>query len=128
MIKVRTKGTKNEGVFVGADKAHHQLILDSNGNLQFFNIQCCAGTGKIGDYEFVTKKSDWGNEVEFGTIWDVLNIYSEFLGIQNSKEFDNVLQQLKVVFDKAIAVKNKKLNEFIQKILADTFEEKDAKN
>lgn len=127
LIRIREKGSNDKGYFLGLDEAHHMLILDSNGNLKFHNIQCCDGTGKHGSFEFVTTKGYWGDEIEFGNIWDILNIYKEHLQIQEfqlDEEFNKALQQLKIVSDKAISLKEKEYDEMVQNLFEEINKEK----
>lgn len=128
IIKIRNKGESGQirkHNYVGFDRAHHRLLLDENGNIKFLNLQSYSGTGKHGDMEFVSKveEAEFGVEhhIEFGTIFEVLNIYSESINIDDnklSKEFNDVVFQLKEITEKA-----EKLNaEKRQKILDDMFE------
>lgn len=110
LIKVRDKRS-NGGYILGTDPAHHELLVDENGSLQFYNSQSGDRTGKHGTFEFIAEQGSYGMEIKFGTIWDVLNIYGENLGVQDSvlyEEFENALRKLERVFQKA---KENKLQE-----------------
>ena len=108
IIRVKNKGEKGNGFIVGTNH-HHKLILDENGNIKFVNIQCMDATGKYPGYgyEFITKKGlmDEDEEISFGTVWDILNIYAKHIGILDNKEltkeFNDVLKNLENVFTKS---------------------------
>lgn len=107
-----------------------KIILDSNGNLQFHNIQCCDCTGEHGSFEFVTTKGYWGDEVEFGDVWDILNIYKEYLEISKFKldeEYNEVLNQLKTIFDKAIELREREKEQMMQDLFKEMYKEKTEK-
>lgn len=127
LIRVRAKGDSHNGYLLGSDVAHHKLILDDNGSLKFHNIQCSDGTGKHGSFEFVTTEGYWGDEIDFGDIWDILDIYKKHLRIskfQLDKEYDEAIRQLKAVFDNAIELKAREDEQIIQNLFEEFYKEK----
>jgi hypothetical protein len=76
VIRVRDKGTKDDGVIVGSN-SHHKLELDHNGNIKFVNVQCMDSTGIGGGYEFVAKKGYYDYEIEMVNFDRLLEIYKD---------------------------------------------------
>ncbi|MHB1654614.1 MAG: hypothetical protein ACYCVD_19390 [Desulfitobacteriaceae bacterium] len=120
IIKVRDEGTRGEGFFVGTDH-HHKLILDYNGNIQFFNIQCNDGTGKDGSYEFITQEGFFGNEIQLVNITELLNIYKYTEGIHKHAEirtrFDKVMLELSSILNDYEIIQDKEEKEMMGKVL-----------
>lgn len=121
IIKVRDKGTDEEGFFLGTDH-HHKLILDGNGDLQFFNAQCCDGTGELGTYEFIAQEGHFGFEIELVDIVQLLNIYKDTLGLNKHRviktRFEKVMSEFcKVLYDYSIIQdKEEKEKEMMDKL------------
>lgn len=108
LIKVKRKGSYEPGVYVGEDKLHHTLLLDENGNIKFHDDKTKGETGKDGEYEFVATNLLRGHRIRFVSVFDILNIHGEHLGIQDSElndEFDIALQYLKFIFERAVEKK-----------------------
>jgi hypothetical protein len=91
VIRIRDKGSKDKGFMVGTN-SHHRLELDGQGNIKFFNLQCCDGTGKYGDYEFVTEKGS--RYIEMVTFDELLAIYKEEINMSCETE-----AEIKRIFD-----------------------------
>lgn len=127
IIRVRNKGEQGEGFVIGTNH-HHQLKVTNDGNIEFVNVQCMDSTGSDEGYgyEFVTTEDTcWENQIEFGSIWDILNIYGEYLGVQDgecAEEFNKCLEQLRKVFDKAKRGQQEKEDEMHQKLFEKYFQ------
>lgn len=117
IIKIRDKGSKGPGFLVGIDERHHELMVDENGNLEFLNVQCCDGTGVDGGFEFVAKKDDFGASIDWGNIWDLIDIAFSRYDILNDnclkKDFAAAVKTLKCVFDKAEDMKIEHNKKFV---------------
>ena len=117
IIKVRDKGSNDKGYCLGVDEAHHQLILDNNSNLKFFNAQCCDGTGNDGTFEFVTRNGCYGKDIEFGDIFDLININKDYLHIKDDqllKKYEIAVDQLKNVFSEAENARDEYLESLVE--------------
>ena len=121
IIRVRDKGEKGKGFVVGANH-HHKLIVGENSNIQFVNLQNSDATGKEDGYgyEFVSKKGFWGEKlIEFGSIWDILSLYSKDIGIKENgldKEYKDVLKKLKAICEKSISLNEEEKDKMIEEI------------
>lgn len=119
IIKVRDKGTREKGFYLGTD-LHHRLILDYFGNLQFFNAQCCDGTGEDGSYEFIAQEGYFGFEIQLVDIMELLNVYKDTVGINKHRliksRFEKVMLEFcKVINDYSI-IQDKEEKEMMDKL------------
>lgn len=97
LIKVRHKGSKEEGFYVGYAPYHHKLIVDKDGNIKYVNIQNMETTSKNGMYEFLTKKSYYGQEIELVPFKKILEIYIDWLCMGNNEIRQKNIKLIKIL-------------------------------
>lgn len=130
IIKVHDKLHKNQEIIVGEDERHHILLVEKDGNLKFLNVQCCDGTGKGGSYEFLSRNGYFGDEIEFGTIFDILTLYAKNIQSNESgfeDEYQLILNELSQLYEKAVKAQSQKNENFFNRT-SDTYLKKIKNN
>lgn len=111
-IRVRDTQTGHSH-FVGTD-SHDHLLINSDGSLDYYNLQCGEGTGPHGMYRFVADRNDLPHDlsIEMISITEFLVGIAEDLDLgkyMNIRAFGDLALQLDYMLHEAQKQQDKEL-------------------